>query len=373
MNKNIIKWIAGGIVIFLVIILFASKNYQTASGSIKIGVITPLSGSMSYWGLPSTNGMKLAVEEINNAGGISNKKLELVVEDSKGDVAEGANAANKLINIDKVFTIITDLTSVSNAVLPFTEKAQMPAIFNAADSNIALQSKFAFKTFYDAKKECKNLADYAVNVMGMKKIGLLLPTTMPYSQTCISGVKEVTSNTVDLSYQFLSGDYKTILLKAKQAKVDGMVWLGFPFETDVLNKQKQELGIKIPLLCGYKEECISDTAKKTVSNDYLNGTISFDFQDISSSAFGKKYLALYPDTSTEDIVPVAFGYDEVMTIASALKKDSNLDKTTFFEELKNVKNYSTAIGSSGFDSNRILNINTRLLKYNNGNWDLITK
>ena len=102
--NNIFKLIAGIVVIFLVIILFAfaSKNSQTASGSIKIGVITPLSGSMSYWGLPSTNGMKLAVEEINNAGGISNKKLELVVEDSKGDVAEGANAANKLINIDKV-------------------------------------------------------------------------------------------------------------------------------------------------------------------------------------------------------------------------------------------------------------------------------
>lgn len=371
MNKSTKIIIGVVIVVIIVVISYFVSKYRSGFVStepIKIGAILPLTGNIAYWGEPVLNGMKLAVEEINNAGGINGRLIQLIAEDSKGDIKEGVNAANKLINIDKVFTLITHTTAVSRAVIPLTEKINMPAIFNAADSAIPLENEHAFKTFYDARKECKNLVEYATKKRGMNRIGLLLPSAMPYAEDCIKGAKEVTTNTVDLRYIFKDRDFRTILLKAKKEKVDAMLWIGFPFETNDIHKQRAELGINIPLLCGYKEECISDEVKKNVPQEYLNGIISFDFQEIADSQFGRKYLSLYPNTSAENIVPAAFGYDEIMIIAEALKGNKELRRDKFYQDLKKVKNYPSALASDGFDENRILIIKTRLLEFKNGEW-----
>jgi branched-chain amino acid transport system substrate-binding protein len=343
----------------------------TVKGTIKIGAILPLTGNVAFWGTHVLNGMKIAVEEINSKGGINGREIRLIVEDSKGDPKEGVNAANKLLNIDNVFTLITHTTAVANAVVPLTEEKQIPAIFDAAASAIALNNKFAFKTFYDATKECRRLVDYAVNKKNFKKIGLLLPNVLPYAEDCIKGAKEITNNTIDLRYTFKDTDFRTLLLKARNEKVDALLWIGFPFESNNIHKQRAELGINIPLLCGYKEECISDDVRKNVPQEYLNGTISFDFQDIAESPFGKKYLSMYPDATSENLVPAAFGYDEIMIVATALKDNKDLIKEKFYQDLMKVRGYPSALNSDGFDSNRILQINTRLLEYKNGQWNEI--
>lgn len=371
MNQST-KWIVGVIVVIAVVAVgyFVSKgpSEQVSTEPIKIGAILPLSGVLTYWGEPVFNGMKLAVEEINNSGGINGRTIKLITEDSLGDIKAGVSAANKLLDIDKVFTLITHTTAISNAVVPLTEKAQMPAIFDAADSSIPRNNKYAFKTFYDARKECRNIVDYALKQKGMSKIGLLLPNAMPYAEDCISGAKEITDNTVDLRYVFRDRDFRTILLKAKNEKVDAMLWIGFPFETNDIHKQRAELGINIPLLCGYKEECISENVKEIVPQEYLDGIISFDFLGISGGDFGRRYLSLYPNTTSEDIVPAGFGYDEIMIIANALKGNKKLEIEKFYQDLKKVKNYPSAMSSDGFDANRVLIINTRLLEFKNGKW-----
>lgn len=371
MNKKI-KLISGILIIIVIIIIgysisFKSPSEPISTKPIKIGAILPLSGSAAFWGENVLNGMNLAVEEINNSGGVDGRLIKVIAEDSRADVKEGVNAANKLLNIDDVFTLITHTTAVSNAVVPLTEARQMPAIFNAADSAIPLNNKYAFKTFYDARKECKGLIEIA-NKRGINKIGILLPKAMPYAEDCIKGANEVTNNTVDLRYVFRDRDFRTILLKAKKEKVDAMLWVGFPFETNDIHKQRAELGINIPLLCGFKEECISDSAKEIIPREYLNGMISFDFQDVSGGVFGKKYLSLYPETSSESLVGAAFGYDELMVIVNSLKGNKSMDIEKFYKDMMKTENYPSAMASRGFDKNRILIIDTRLLEYKDGNW-----
>ena len=370
MNKKT-KLIVGALIIIVILVVgyLVSKGQSEpiSTDPIKIGAILPLSGAAAFWGENVINGMNLAVEEINNSGGVDGRLIKVIAEDSKADVKEGVNAANKLLNIDNVFTLITHTTAVSNAVVPLTEARQMPAIFDAADSAIPLNNKYAFKTFYDARKECKGLIEIA-NKRGINKIGLLLPNAMPYAEDCIKGANEVTDNIVNLRYIFRDRDLRTVLLKAKKENVDAMLWIGFPFETNDIHKQRTELGINIPLLCGFKEECISDSAKEIIPQEYLNGMISFDFQDISGGKFGKKYLSLYPETSSESLVGAAFGYDELMLIANSLKGNKELDTEKFYEDMMKTENYPSAMASKGFDENRILVLDTRLLEYKNGDW-----
>ncbi|MEM4215062.1 MAG: ABC transporter substrate-binding protein [Candidatus Pacearchaeota archaeon] len=130
---------------------------------IKIGAILPLTGNVAFWGQPVQKGMEFAAKEINSKGGINGKKIELRIEDSKGDATEGVIALNKLLNIDKVLTVSVHTTAVSNAVAPILEENKVPWIANAADPGLPLTYKYAFKTFYNAYDECKKL------IMDLKK------------------------------------------------------------------------------------------------------------------------------------------------------------------------------------------------------------
>ncbi|MEM4215061.1 MAG: hypothetical protein QW484_01720 [Candidatus Pacearchaeota archaeon] len=194
----------------------------------------------------------------------------------------------------------------------------------------------------------------------MTKYGLLLPN-MPWGEWCSKAVKEMIGkeNIIDLRYTFKETDFKTLLLKAKEENVNGLVWIGFPFESNAINKQKVELNIKIPLLCGYGKECVSDASLKEISAEYLDGYIIFDFSIADS--FKNKY----PELSSSEIIPAAFGYDEIYIIANALEKCENINRECLYKNLPLVNDYPTALNSKGFDDTKNLKIETILYELKN--------
>ena len=359
MKKQNTIYLGIGIVVIILIAAIAIFSAPKGEETIKIGAILPVTGNVAYWGQPVQKGMEFAVDEINSAGGINGKQIKLIVEDSKADPKEALTVLNKLLTIDNVLTVSVHTTAVSNAVAPVLEENKIPWIANAADTGLPLTYNYAFKTFYNAYDECKKLVSYG-SQQGMTKFGLLLPN-MPWGEWCSKGVKEMVGkdNTIDLRYKFTETDFKTVLLKAKEKNVDGLVWIGFPFESNAINKQKAELGINIPLLCGYGHECISDSSLSGIPEEYLNGSILFNF-DIADS-FKNKYSEL----SSAEIVPAAFGYDEIQIIANALERCKNINKECLYKNLPSVKNYPTAINSDGFDNMKNLKINTALYKVKN--------
>lgn len=359
MNKTtqIIIGIIVIVIIVVLVIVFSGK--KPLEGEIKIGAILPLTGNVAYWGQPVLKGMNFAVEEINSNGGINGKKLKLIIEDSKADPSEGVTALNKILTSD-VMSVIVHTTAVSNAVAPILEENEVPFIANAADTGLPLKYKYAFKTFYNAYDECKKVVKYA-NSKGMKKYGLLL-ANMPWGDWCSKGVKEIVgeSNTVDLRYAFKETDYRTLLLKAKEKKVDALVGVGwFAFESNAVNKQKAELGIDIPALCGYGHECVTDEILSEVPAEYLENYIIFDF--IISDDFRGTYEGL----SRAELIPAAFGYDEIHIITSTLRKCKEISRSCLYDNLPSVKDYPTALNSGGFDEMRNLIINTALYELKN--------
>lgn len=354
MKKNNL-WIILGILI-IAIILINILVFIPKSNTIKIGAILPLTGNVAYWGQPVGKGMEFAVNEINENGGIDGRKIKLIIEDSKGDPTEAVSALNKLLTIDDIITVSAHTTAVSNAVAPVLEENKIPWIANAADTGLPLTYDYAFKTFYNAYDECKKLVNHG-SQEGMSKYGLLLPN-MPWGEWCSKGVKEIVGeeNTIDLRYTFGETDFKTPLLKAKNEGVDGLFWIGFPFESNAINKQKTELEIKIPLLCGYGHECVSDSSLSEIPKEYLEGYIIFDF--VITTDFKEKYAEL----SSAEIIPAAFGYDEIYIIANALEKCENINKECLYDNLSSVKDYPTALNSNGFDDMKNLEINTVFYK-----------
>ncbi len=158
--------------------LFAASPVL-AQETIKIGLVQPLTGSVAYNGIADVNGSKLAVEERNKAGGVLGKKVELVIEDGQCKPANSINAAEKLIQKDKVVALSGAFcSSATAAIMPVAERYKMPLItgvsskadltekgnkyfFRAAETDALLSRAFA-KILADDLK-LKNVAYVGVN------------------------------------------------------------------------------------------------------------------------------------------------------------------------------------------------------------------
>ena len=159
-------------------VLFSSTTVY-AQETIKIGLVQPLTGSVAYNGNADVNGSKLAVEERNNAGGVLGRKIELVIEDGQCKPANSINAAEKLIQKDKVVALSGAFcSSATAAIMPVAERYKMPLItgvsskadltekgnkyfFRAAETDALLSRAFAKILANDLK--LKNVAYVGVN------------------------------------------------------------------------------------------------------------------------------------------------------------------------------------------------------------------
>ena len=121
--KKIIVWVIVALVVIGGGWMLARKPAQTSAETIKIGVSAPLTGEAATYGEGILGGVQLAAKEINDAGGIDGKMIELVVEDDKCEPTAGVSAMTKLINVDKVVAVAGPMCSaVAGASLPIAQK-----------------------------------------------------------------------------------------------------------------------------------------------------------------------------------------------------------------------------------------------------------
>ena len=115
--------------IVLMLFVMAVVSLSAVAENIKVGLISSLSGPVAIYGQTTYNGIKLAVEQLNAAGGINGNKIELIVEDDKGDPAEAVTAAKRLISEKKVVAILGPIISTTClAVAPIAQQNGVPML-----------------------------------------------------------------------------------------------------------------------------------------------------------------------------------------------------------------------------------------------------
>lgn len=146
------KWIIGAIaiiIIVLLIVLTGGNGGDRAEGPIKLGFIGPLTGDVASIGEPSLVAAQIAVDEINEEGGINGQPIQLISEDGKCTGVAAANAAQKLVNVDKVIAIIGGLCSGETlAIAPIAEAGKVPTISTCASSpEISTAGDYSFRVY----------------------------------------------------------------------------------------------------------------------------------------------------------------------------------------------------------------------------------
>ena len=177
--------------LLLAVLLLASFVMSCGNGGekksdggdvIKIGVIGPLTGEVAQYGEAVINGVKLKTKEINDAGGINGKKIELVIADSKGDSQEAINIYKKMVSQDKVDLVIGEvISSATLAIVDLAQNAKKPLITaSGTNMDITKGRDFVFRTTFTDPYQGVATAKYA-KTKGIKSVAVLTNTSSDYS------------------------------------------------------------------------------------------------------------------------------------------------------------------------------------------------
>ncbi|WP_027686159.1 ABC transporter substrate-binding protein [Rhizobium leguminosarum] len=348
-----------------------------ADGTIKLGLVAPMSGPNARYGAFSMHGAELAVKDINDVGGIDGMKIELLNADSQGTPVEGVSAARRLIDQDGVDFIIGDVSSsVTLAIQPVAEDAEV-LLLNAASSNpkITYQAgvggfKWTYRNYPTDENRALIVAKYAAEQRGFTKFAVL-SVDSDYGRSAITFTKKYLP---DFKGEILSEDYykegevdfRSVLAKIRDNGAQAIIMYGLADTTPIIARQMIELGIagKVALI-GNGEFNTEKTIKSAPSA--LEGAVEAaawlpQFDSPESKAFVEKFTAAYNEAPNNHAY---VHWDTVNLLAAAIKQAGSADKVKVRDALSKIK-YKSPVGEVTFDDHNQARLPMILLQIENG-------
>lgn len=369
--------------ISMVLALFAGTVF--AAPPIKIGAILSVTGPASFLGEPERNTALMMIDEINKAGGINGRKIELIVYDTQGDATKAVQAVNRLIKSDKVVAIIGDSTTGNSmAVIPVVEKAQVPIISCAAGSKITDPvKKWVFKTAQNDSLAVMKIFEH-MNEKKIKKIAIITVS----DGFGASGREQLKSKAgefgieivLDETYGPKDTDMTAQLTKIRGSAAQSIVCWGTNPGPAVVARNVKQLGIKLPLFMshGVSSKKFIELAGEGAEGIILPSGRVIVADQLPDSDPQKKALLSYVNNYKKhfNVEGDHFGghaWDAIMLIKEAIERGGDtptairdqLEKTKNFAGIGGIFNYSEQ-DHAGLTKDAFV-----LVQIKKGDWKLI--
>jgi branched-chain amino acid transport system substrate-binding protein len=317
----------------------STTTAETTTGDILVGLYGSLTGDGASFGQSSREGVELAVEEINKAGGLlGGRKIKLLVEDDQSKPEEASNAVTKLITQDKVVGVIGEVASRrSLAAGPVCQKYQTPMISPASTNERVTEiGDYIFRVCFIDPFQGEVLAKFAYNDLKARKIAVLKDIQQDYSVGLTDAIVKTFTSLggqvlAPVSYSSGDADFKAILTQVRSQKPDVVFATGYYPEAAIIVRQARELGMKMPFLGG--DGWVGDALKngrEALANCYISNHYSGDNPDPVVQNFVKSYIAKFnhePDSIA------ALGYDAAKVLADAITRSNSTEGPKIREAL----------------------------------------
>lgn len=333
----------------------------SSGDTIKLGANLELSGKVSAYGSSARDGMQLAVDEINQAGGVLGKKLELIALDNQSDTTQSTTIAQKLIE-QKVVAILGPATTGNTmAELNVATDNKIPIVTPTGtaakitvDENTGKVNEFAFRTCFIDPFQGTVGADFAVKDLHAKTAVIYVANDSDYAKGLADAFKkefEKQGGKVigQESYQSDDSDFKTTLTRIRSMNPDLLYIPNYYQDVGKIIKQARELGMKQPILGGdgYDSDTLVQIAgAQNTNNVFFTNHYSSDDPDQKIQDFVKKFQAKYnrkPDGFA------ALGYDTVRLVADAIKRAGSADPVKIKDALAQTKDFEAITGKMSID------------------------
>lgn len=310
------------VIIATLAFLLIAVGSAIAADTFKIGGLVPITGTQAVMAEDLATGLKLAEEDVNAAGGVLGKPVQVIIEDTETRPAPGMDAARKLIDVDKVGVIVGGFSSgVSLPIAKYCQSKGLVFVAGAPTSPLFEEvGDYVFMTDVLDKFKGKVIAELTVGDSGKKKFGLMFMNNafgMALREETIKNLKALGAEiTTDVVYELNKVDYKAELQRLFAKKPEAIIGTWYAKEGMVTAKQAYEMGLldvsKVPWYC---PEMVSSfaTAVKEIPDalEGIKGLTPLPPGDLYTEKFKKK-MGRDPITAY-----AAMNYDCVVMVAMA--------------------------------------------------------
>lgn len=336
--------------------MMAASCSGKKNDTIKIGGIAPLSGGVAVYGTECKNGIDLAIEEINAAGGINGQKIEFICEDDEGDSAKSVNAYKKLVTKDRVKVIIGSLPSGCTMAITNLAQAQKVVQIAPAATAVAITDagNYVFRACYTDPFQGKIGGKFAYENLGTKKAAILYDIGNDYSVGLTDNfTAEYTSMGGSIvskeSYSTGDKDFNAQLTKIKAANPEVIYLPDYYGTVALIAKQLRAQGINVPIVGADGWDGLTDNAGDEVLNGYYSNHYSEDSSSAAVQTFVKSFKAKYNKAPNSF---AALGYDCVYMLRDAMKASGSTDDSAKIRDALEATNGDYVTGHIVFDANR---------------------
>ena len=322
--------------------------------AIKIGAIFNVTGGMSSIDAPGLNGLKLAAQEINEAGGVLGRPIEVIAIDGKTDQTAVTNAVSEMINVHKVVAIagLNDST-YALAAGPIAQNAGIPFVTAGATLPTLPEQigDYFFMVPFGDDTQAHAVADFAIDELGAKTAWLLVDQAYDFTTALAKFFKErftERGGTIVLEDIYQSGDTdfsaQIARLRALDPQPDVLFVSAIPNEAGITTKQIREAGLTQPILSGdgFDTPLIAEVAGELADDVYYSTHASLDNPDPKVQNFVKAYTAAYGRPPENAFA--ALGYDAMKLIADAIQRAGSAEPRAIRDALAATQGFQAVTG-----------------------------
>src|SRR5258708_10310571 len=330
--------------------------FGRAAEPLKIGMVATLTGAAAEPGRDETQCAKLAAEEVNKAGGVLGRPIELVIEDSQSTNPGSVLAFSKLAGDKDIPGFIGPVFSTQiHAIAPDIQRLGKPVMIGGSDPQLThMGNPWVFRFRQNDTYSARVIADYGVKTLDKKKWAIVHSTDAFGTSGMKNLVEDLKGMGVEPAlvqgYTNNSQDFTAVVLAVKQSGADVMsTYMPFPPDLAIFARQLRQLGVNIAWIGS--PSTVGTTALRLAGPALYGSYAVSDFAADSSPAakeFATKYEANYK--SAPDLY-WAWAYDAVHVLALAIDNAKSLEPQKIREAILSVKGYLSVEGTYNFDQN----------------------
>ncbi len=351
------KGISFGVVLVLAVAIIAIGPVQAAEEPIKVGVVLPLTGGQAKFGEIEKNSFQMGVDEINKAGGVKGRPINLIIEDDTSKPDVGRSAVEKLISRDKVVMLTGGYSSsVTYAVCAVAQQRQVPFLVTTGSADKITEQgwKYVFRLNPPVSEYPKALNSFLKEVVKPQTVAILHENTLfgqsgsqKFAKQCEkAGIKVIMKE----GYEAGAVDFKPLLIKVKAANPDFVYMIAYVMDAALLMRQSKELNFNPKLFVGGAAgftlpefvKNAGDAAEFVFSATLWTPSVPY----AGAKEYYDKYVKKY-GTPTE--YHGAEAYASIYVVADALKRSKDLTSASIREALLKT-DLMTAFGPVKFTS-----------------------
>ena len=359
--------------------LLSCGGEQGQANEIVIGEYGSLTGTTATFGISTRNGVDMAIEEVNAAGGVLGRQVRVIVEDDQGRPEEAQTVVTKLITSDKVVAIIGEVASSRTlAAAPVAQTHKIPMITPSSTNPAVTEvGDFIFRVCFIDPFQGLVMAKFAANSLHMTKVAILRDIKNDYSvglaDVFVENFKKMGGTiVVDQSYSEGDTDFSAQLTSMKSSKPEAIFVPGYYTEVGLIARQARKLGINVPLLGGdgWDSPKLYEIGGEALNGSYFSNHTSVDDPDPVIQKFVSDYKARFGET------PDSLGanaYDTARIVVDAIKRAGSTDPAKLRDALAQTKDFPGIAGPITIDANRNAVKPAVILKVNNGKLDFVER